>query len=94
MLDKIQENLFNKVTKYRNEKTFTAKNYKEFKEIISEEGGFIYAYWNGSKEVEEKIKKETKATIRCIPFGEDSEKGNCIVSGEPSSQKVLFAISY
>ena len=94
LLDKIQENLFNKATKYRNEKTFTAKNYKEFKEIISEEGGFIYAYWNGSKEVEEKIKKETKATIRCIPFGEDSEKGNCIVSGEPSSQKVLFAISY
>ena len=94
LLDKIQENLFNRASEYRNAKTFTAKNYEEFKEFISKEGGFIYAYWNGSKEVEEKIKKETKATIRCIPFGEDSERGNCIVSGEPSSQKALFAISY
>ena len=94
LLDKIQGNLFNRASEYRSAKTFTAKNYEEFKEFISKEGGFIYAYWNGSKEVEEKIKKETKATIRCIPFGEDSERGNCIVSGEPSSQKALFAISY
>ena len=94
LLEIIQENLFNRALEYRKNKTQTAKNYEEFKEIISNEGGFIYAHWNGTKEVEEQIKRETKATIRCIPLDGESESGKCIVTGSSSSKRVLFAISY
>ena len=94
LLHKIQDNLFQRALDYRDLNTRTANGYGEFKEIIANEGGFIYAHWDGSKEVEEKIKKETKATIRCIPFEEEMESGKCIVTGNPSSQKVIFAISY
>jgi len=94
LLKNIQENLFDRALNYRNTKTRTVKNYEEFKEVIANEGGFIYAHWNGSKEVEEQIKQETKATIRCIPLESKSESGKCIVTGSPSSRKALFAISY
>jgi len=94
LLKNIQENLFERALNYRNTKTRTVKNYEEFKEVIANEGGFIYAHWNGSKEVEEKIKQETKATIRCIPLEGETESGKCIVTGSPSSKKALFAISY
>ena len=93
LLDMIQENLFQRALDYRKANTRTAKNYEEFKEIIANEGGFVFAHWDGSKEVEEQIKQETKATIRCIPL-EKSEAGKCIVSGAPSAQEVLFAIAY
>ena len=62
--------------------------------MLKTKGGFISAHWDGSLKTEEKIKKETKATIRCIPLEKNSEKGKCIVSGKPSFQRVLFAISY
>ncbi|MDZ7690242.1 MAG: hypothetical protein U5K69_03630 [Balneolaceae bacterium] len=64
-----------------------------FKEVIEEKGGFVYAHWDGTAETEEKIKEETKATIRCIPFDE-GEEGKCMVTDNPSSQKVIFARSY
>ena len=59
-----------------------------------EEGGFIYAHWDGSEETEEKIKEETKATIRCIPLTSNAEEGKCMVTGKPSARKVLFARAY
>ena len=93
LLDMIQENLFQRALEYRKANTRTAKNYEEFKEIITNEGGFVFAHWDGSKEVETQIKQETKATIRCIPL-EKSEPGKCMVSGASSAQKVLFAIAY
>ena len=94
LLDEIQKNLFHRALEYRTANTHTTSNYDEFKEIIANEGGFIYAHWDGSKEVEEQIKRDTKATIRCIPLREVSDSGRCIVTGAPSSKKVLFAISY
>ncbi len=93
LLDRIQDNLFQRALDYRKANTRTAKNYEEFKGIFSNEGGFVFAHWDGSKEVEAQIKQETKATIRCIPL-EKSEAGKCMVSGAPSSQEVLFAIAY
>ena len=74
--------------------THTAANYGEFKEIIANEGGFIFAHWDRSKEAEAQIKQETKATIRCLPLGDRSEAGKCMVTGAPSEQEVLFAIAY
>ncbi|MBC8258832.1 MAG: proline--tRNA ligase [SAR324 cluster bacterium] len=94
LLGEIQQNLFQRALDYRKENTRTASSYAEFKEIIADEGGFVYAHWDGSKAVETQIKRETKATIRCIPLENSSEPGKCIVSGEPSKQQVMFAISY
>ena len=65
-----------------------------FKNLIKNKGGFVSAHWDGTKETEEKIKKETKATIRCIPIEKVEEKGNCIYSKKPSEQRVLFAKAY
>ena len=79
---------------FRDNSITLANDYNSFKEIIKTKGGFISAHWDGTLETEEKIKKETKATIRCIPLEKSSEKGKCIISGKPSSQRVLFAISY
>jgi len=93
LLDNIQENLFTKANSFREENTFSANTYDEFKELI-EKGGFVYAHWDGRSETEEKIKKETKATIRCIPEGSKFEEGTCIYSGEKSTKRVLFAKAY
>jgi prolyl-tRNA synthetase len=93
LLEKIQDNLFQRALDYRKANTHTTASYEEFKEIIANEGGFIYAHWDGSNEVEAKIKQETKATIRCLPL-DNSEAGKCMVTGAPSKQEVLFAISY
>jgi prolyl-tRNA synthetase len=93
LLEKIQDNLFQRALDYRKANTRTTASYEEFKEIIANEGGFIYAHWDGSNEVEAKIKQETKATIRCLPL-DNSEAGKCMVTGAPSKQEVLFAISY
>ena len=68
--------------------------YEEFKKVLTEKGGFISAHWDGTTETEEKIKEETKATIRCIPLDSVPEEGKCIYTGKPSHQRALFAISY
>ena len=93
LLDEIQANIFQKALKYRQEHTITVDSYDEFKEKI-EEGGFILAHWDGTPETEERIKEETKATIRCIPFDGDTTPGVCMVTGKPSARRVLFARSY
>ena len=92
LLDKIQYNLYKKAATFREEKTYVANTLDEFKKYIKE-GGFVYAHWDGHSNTEENIKKETKATIRCIPL-ENQEEGICIFSGNPSKRRVLFAKSY
>jgi prolyl-tRNA synthetase len=94
LLEQIQWSLYQRAVDLRAANTRTAKSYAEFKEILATEGGFLRAHWNGSREVEEKIKEETKATIRCIPLHETPEPGACLVTGEPSKQEVIFAIAY
>lgn len=94
LLDEIQNNLLERALKFRKENTQEANTYQEFKELISKDAGFVYAHWDGSSETEQKIKEETKATIRCIPLENKLENGNCIYSGKPSTQRVIFAKSY
>ena len=93
LLDEIQENIYNKALKHREELTYTVDTWEEFKEKI-EEGGFILAHWDGTTETELKIKDETKATIRCIPLDGDKTPGKCIYTGKPSTQRVIFARNY
>ena len=93
LLSDIQGNLFKKALSFREKMTYTVDSYEEFKKKI-EEGGFILAHWDGTPETEEKIKEETKATIRCIPFDGDTTPGKCMVTGKPSAQRVVFARSY
>ncbi|MDE5652860.1 MAG: proline--tRNA ligase [Muribaculaceae bacterium] len=93
LLEDIQTNLFNKAKAYRDQMTYTVDTYEEFKEQI-EKGGFILAHWDGTPETEEKIKAETKATIRCIPLEGDTTPGTCMVTGKPSARRVIFARSY
>ena len=93
LLDDIQTNIFNKALAHRESKTIQVDSYDEFKEKI-EEGGFILAHWDGTPETEEKIKEETKATIRCIPLDGDKTPGICMVTGKSSAQRVIFARSY
>jgi prolyl-tRNA synthetase len=93
LLHKIQKNLFDKANDFREENTFKADSYKEFKELI-EKGGFVYAHWDGTSETEEIIKNDTKATIRCIPENSEINEGKCILSGKKSKQRVLFAKAY
>jgi len=93
LLEEIQNNIFLKALKLRESKTIQVDSYEEFKEKI-EEGGFIYAHWDGTPETEEKIKEETKATIRCIPLEGDKTQGKCMLTRKPSTQRVVFARSY
>ena len=93
LLEEIQANIYAKALKFREEKTITVETYDEFKEKI-EDGGFNLAHWDGTPETEEKIKNETKATIRCIPLDGDKTPGKCMVTGKPSAQRVIFARSY
>ena len=93
LLEDIQANIYQKALDYREQHTITVDSYEEFKEKI-EEGGFILAHWDGTPETEEKIKAETKATIRCIPLLGDKTPGKCMVTGRPSAQRVLFARAY
>ena len=94
LLHSIQTNLFEKAIQRREKMTSHATSYEEFKKLLDEKGGFIYAHWDGTPETEEKIKNETKATIRCIPLNNKQENGTCIYSGKPSTQKVVFARAY
>jgi prolyl-tRNA synthetase len=94
LLDEIQSNLLQRALKFRNENITKVDSFEEFKEVLENKGGFIFAHWDGSSETENKIKELTKATIRCIPETDDNESGNCIFSGNPSGQRVLFAKAY
>ena len=94
LLIDIQKNIFSKALKFRNDNIRLAENYEDFKNIIETHGGFVSAHWDGTIETEDKIKKETKATIRCIPFEKSSEPGNCMISGKISKQRVIFAKAY
>ncbi len=93
LLDDIQANIFKKALDYRASVTREVNSYEEFKVEI-EKGGFISAHWDGTPETEEKIKEETKATIRCIPLDGDTTPGKCMVTGRPSARRVLFARAY
>lgn len=93
LLPKIQQNIFDKALAYRQSVTREVNSYDEFKEEI-EKGGFLLCHWDGTPETEEKIKEETKATIRCIPLDGDKTPGKCMVTGRPSAQRVVFARAY
>ncbi|MDE6095493.1 MAG: proline--tRNA ligase [Muribaculaceae bacterium] len=92
-LEDIQKSLFERALKLREEHTYKVDSYDEFKEKI-ENGGFFMAHWDGTVETEEKIKEETKATIRCIPLDGDEEEGVCMVTGKPSKRRVIIARAY
>jgi prolyl-tRNA synthetase len=94
LLEHIQENLYQKAKTFTADNTFYANSWDEFKDIIEKKGGFVFAHWDGTPETEQKIKDETKATIRCIPLNNTLESGKCIYSGKPSTQKVIFAKAY
>jgi len=94
LLEQIQDNLFQKARTMREAKTYKADTYDEFKRILEETPGFVMAHWDGTSETEQKIKEETKATIRCIPLNNKVEAGTCIYSGKPSTQQVVFARAY
>ena len=94
LMSDIQENLFNQALKHREEHITRVDSYEEFKKLLDEKGGFFLAHWDGTKETEEKVKDETKATIRCIPFDLGKEEGKCMVTGKPSKERVLFARAY
>ena len=94
LLEEIQQNLFNRALAHRDAHITQVNSWEEFKSVLTEKGGFISAHWDGTPETEEKIKEETKATIRCIPLENTVEQGTCVYSGKPSSQRVLFAMAY
>jgi prolyl-tRNA synthetase len=94
MLEDIQHNLKSKAMTYRDEHITQVDDFKEFKKVLKQKGGFISAHWDGTPETEERIKEYTKATIRCIPLGREEEKGTCVLTGEPSEGRVLFAKAY
>lgn len=94
LLSEIQLNLFDKAARFRKDNTTSVDSYEEFKQVLETKGGFILAHWDGTSATEERIKNETKATIRCIPLDNDIEPGNCIVTAKPSKRKVLFAKAY
>jgi prolyl-tRNA synthetase len=93
LLDEIQAAIYQKALKFREENTFRVDNWEDFKTRV-ETGGFIMAHWDGNSETEDKIKEETKATIRCIPFEGENEDGKCVYSGRPSTKRVVFAKAY
>jgi prolyl-tRNA synthetase len=94
MLAQIQQNIFDKALKFRGEHITEANSYEEFKALLETKTGFISAHWDGTAETEKRIKEETKATIRCIPLNNKLEDGVCILTGKPSTQRVLFAKAY
>ncbi len=94
LMEIIQQSLYDRALEHQKANTFEVDDYASFKEIINGSGGFVWAHWDGTSETEEKIKQETKATIRCIPLDEQPEPGVCMYSGKPSTQRVLFAKAY
>ena len=94
LLEQIQSNLYQRAFAFRENSTFKADSWDEFVDIIENKGGFVLAHWDGTPETEEKIKDLTKATIRLIPLNNKPEHGKCILTGAPSSQRVVFARAY
>ncbi len=94
LLDDIQRNIFQKAYDFRIQHTTKVDSYEEFKQVLDDKGGFVLAHWDGTTETEEKIKEETKATIRLIPLDGEEEIGTCMITGKPSSKRVAFARSY
>ena len=94
LLDSIQNNLFEQAKQFRLNNTHTVSTYTDFKEVIKNKGGFIRCGWDGTAESETAIKNETKATIRVIPFDENTKGLNCIFSGKPAKHEVIFAKAY
>lgn len=94
LLSNIQDNLYQKALDFRESMTSKADTWEEFIDILDNKGGFVHAHWDGTPETEQKIKEETKATIRCIPLDSVPEEGKCILTGNPSSRRVIFARAY
>lgn len=94
LLADIQSNIFKKALDFREANTTVVDDYEEFKKLLDDKGGFFLCHWDGSAETEERVKNETKATIRCIPLEGPTEPGKCMVTGKPSARRVLFARSY
>ena len=94
LLEEIQDNLFSKAIQYRKEHTTEVVTFDEFKKAIKNKGGFVSAHWDGTEETEDRIKEYTKATIRCIPNDAKEEIGICVLTGKPSTKRVLFAKAY
>lgn len=93
LLEEIQTNIYTKAFNFRKENTTKVETYDEFK-VAVKKGGFVFAHWDGTSETEERIKGDTKATIRCLPLEYEQEEGVCIYSGKPSKRRVLFALAY
>ena len=93
LLEDIQQNIFKKAKDYRDAHIYECDNYEEFKERVKD-GGFFLCHWDGTAETEAKIKEETQATIRCVPFGVEQTPGVDMVSGNPSKARVIIARSY
>jgi prolyl-tRNA synthetase len=94
LLDDIQKSIFERARKFRDENTREIDSYDEFKKVIDEEGGFILSHWCGSRECEARVKADTKATIRCIPFEQKKEAGKCVRCSQKSGGRVVFARAY
>ncbi|MBE2288114.1 MAG: proline--tRNA ligase [Chitinophagaceae bacterium] len=94
LLDDIQANMYAKALQFRNDNTRKVDTWDDFVKVLDEQAGFVAAHWDGTPETEEKIKELTKATIRCIPLNYEQEPGTCILTGKPSTQRVLFARAY
>lgn len=94
LLDEVQQAIYNKALAYREAHITKVDTWQEFETVLNEKAGFVSAHWDGTAETEAKIKELTKATIRCIPLNNPSEEGKCILTGKPSSQRVLFALAY
>ncbi len=94
LLTEIQHNIYQKAFAFRTQKTTKVDSYEEFKQLLKTKTGFFLAHWDGTSETEERIKLETKATIRCIPFDVEQEEGKCMLTGKPSKRRVVFAKSY
>ncbi len=94
LMNEIQTHLLSKAKDFRVSHTTKVDTYDEFKHVLTNKGGFVLAHWDGTPETEERIKTETKATIRCIPLEGEEEEGSCVFSGKPSKRRVLFAKAY
>jgi prolyl-tRNA synthetase len=94
ILGMMQADLFNRALQFRQDNTHEVNSYDEFKKMIEEPGGFLMAHWDGTRETEDRVAAETKATIRCVPFDRKKEAGQCMVTGKPSEGRVAFARAY
>lgn len=94
MLDNVQKSLYERARQFRDAHSYRVDDYSKYNEILDGEGGFLWSHWCGSTECEDKVKNDTKATVRCIPFNPEKEKGQCIACGQPSEARVVFARAY